>query len=50
MWRCAVLLLSIPLLAEEKVGYRILEDRLTGGGSCFNCRQPIPGVWRAPAI
>jgi len=31
----------------RRIGYRILEDRLTGRGSCFNCRQPIPGVWRA---
>src|SRR5467141_1138902 len=33
----------------RRVGYRILEDQLTGRGRCFNCRQPIPGVWRAPA-
>src|SRR3989441_1441600 len=33
----------------RRVGYRILEDRLTGKGRCFNCRQPIPGVWRALA-
>ena len=33
----------------RRIGYRILEDRLTGRGSCFNCREPIPGVWRAPA-
>jgi len=31
----------------RRMGYRILEDRLTGRGSCFSCRQPIPGVWRA---
>jgi pyruvate formate lyase activating enzyme len=31
----------------RRVGYRILEDRLTGRGSCFQCRQPIPGVWHA---
>jgi pyruvate formate lyase activating enzyme len=30
----------------RRVGYRILEDRLTGRGSCFKCQQPIPGVWR----
>jgi pyruvate formate lyase activating enzyme len=30
----------------RRIGYRILDDRLTGRGSCFNCRQPIPGVWR----
>jgi len=33
----------------RRIGYRILDDRLTGRGSCFNCRQRIPGVWRAPA-
>jgi pyruvate formate lyase activating enzyme len=31
----------------RRIGYRILDDRLTGGGNCFNCRQPIPGVWHA---
>src|SRR6266513_2256225 len=30
----------------RRVGYRILEDRLTGRGRCFNCQQLIPGVWR----
>ena len=30
----------------RRIGYRILEDRLSGRGSCFNCQQPIPGVWR----
>ena len=30
----------------RRIGYRILDDRLTGRGSCFNCRQQIPGVWR----
>jgi pyruvate formate lyase activating enzyme len=34
----------------RRIGYRILDDRLTGRGSCFNCRQPIPGVWRSPAV
>jgi pyruvate formate lyase activating enzyme len=34
----------------RRMGYRILDDRLTGRGSCFNCQQPIPGVWRSPAI
>ena len=34
----------------RRIGYRILDDRLTGRGSCFNCQQPIPGVWRSPAI
>jgi pyruvate formate lyase activating enzyme len=33
----------------RRTGYRILEDRLTGRGSCFKCGQPIPGVWRSPA-
>jgi pyruvate formate lyase activating enzyme len=30
----------------RRIGYRILDDRLSGRGSCFNCQQPIPGVWR----
>jgi pyruvate formate lyase activating enzyme len=30
----------------RRIGYRILEDRLSGRGSCFNCQQQIPGVWR----
>src|SRR5712692_8472495 len=33
----------------RRAGYRILEDRLTGRGTCFKCGQPIPGVWRPPA-
>jgi len=30
----------------RRIGYRILDDRLTSRGSCFNCQQQIPGVWR----
>ncbi|MEA2667152.1 MAG: pyruvate formate lyase activating enzyme, partial [Chloroflexota bacterium] len=30
----------------RRIGYRILDDQLTGRGSCFNCQQQIPGVWR----
>ena len=30
----------------RRIGYRILDNRLTGRGSCFNCQQQIPGVWR----
>jgi pyruvate formate lyase activating enzyme len=30
----------------RRIGYRILEDQLTGRGTCFKCRQQIPGVWR----
>jgi len=30
----------------RRIGYRILDDRLTGQGTCFNCQQQIPGVWR----
>jgi pyruvate formate lyase activating enzyme len=30
----------------RRIGYRILDDRLSGRGSCFNCQQQIPGVWR----
>ena len=31
----------------RRIGYRILDDRLTGRGSCFNCGQRIPGIWQA---
>jgi pyruvate formate lyase activating enzyme len=30
----------------RRIGYRILDDRLSGRGTCFNCQQQIPGVWR----
>ena len=33
----------------RRIGYRIVDDGLTGRGSCFHCGQPIPGVWRTPA-
>jgi AmmeMemoRadiSam system radical SAM enzyme len=33
----------------RRIGYRILEDRLTGHGRCFNCQQLIPGVWEQAA-
>ena len=29
----------------RRIGYRILEDRLTGVGRCFHCGLTIPGVW-----
>jgi pyruvate formate lyase activating enzyme len=29
----------------RRFGYRILEDRLSGSGRCFNCGNSIPGVW-----
>ncbi len=29
----------------RRFGYRILEDRLSGTGRCFNCGNSIPGVW-----
>jgi pyruvate formate lyase activating enzyme len=30
----------------RRIGYRILDDRLSGRGSCYKCQQQIPGVWR----
>ena len=33
----------------RRIGYRILDDRLTGRGACLRCGQPIPGVWSKPA-
>jgi pyruvate formate lyase activating enzyme len=29
----------------HRVGYRIVENRLTAEGHCPTCRQPIAGVW-----
>jgi len=29
----------------RRIGYRILDDRLTGVGRCFRCGQGIPGIW-----
>lgn len=29
----------------QRVGYRIVENRLTPDGRCPTCRQPIAGVW-----
>jgi pyruvate formate lyase activating enzyme len=29
----------------RRIGYRILEDRLTGHGRCVTCGLQIPGVW-----
>ncbi|MEO6798167.1 MAG: AmmeMemoRadiSam system radical SAM enzyme [Candidatus Dormibacter sp.] len=29
----------------RRVGYRILEDHLSGSGRCRRCQRPIPGVW-----
>ena len=33
-----------PLL--RRIGYRILERRLTPDGRCPQCNDPIPGVWQ----
>jgi pyruvate formate lyase activating enzyme len=33
----------------RRIGYRILEDRLSGAGHCFRCGQVIPGVWQTRA-
>ena len=30
----------------ERVGYRILDYRITPEGACPGCGTPIPGVWR----
>jgi pyruvate formate lyase activating enzyme len=29
----------------RRIGYRILEDHLTGEGRCLRCGQEIPGIW-----
>ena len=33
----------------RRVGYRILDDRLTGVGCCYRCSEGIPGVWKSTA-
>jgi len=33
----------------RRIGYRILEDHLTGVGHCYGCGGQIPGVWRTGA-
>jgi len=33
----------------RRIGYRILEDHLTGVGHCYRCGGQIPGVWRTGA-
>ena len=30
----------------RRFGYRILEDRLSGSGRCFQCGNSIPGIWQ----
>jgi len=30
----------------RRFGYRILEDRLSGSGRCFQCGNSIPGMWQ----
>ena len=32
-------------LLVERLGYRILSNRIGAGGRCPDCRQVIPGVW-----
>jgi pyruvate formate lyase activating enzyme len=29
----------------RRIGYRIVEDRLTGRGRCSRCSRQIPGIW-----
>ncbi len=36
-------------LLIERVGYRILDYRITGGGTCPGCGVPVPGVWHGGA-
>ena len=33
----------------RRIGYRILEDRLTGRGRCLRCGYQIPGIWAGAA-
>lgn len=32
----------------SRLGFRILENRLTAAGSCPQCAQAIPGIWASP--
>ena len=32
----------------ERRGFRVLRNRLAGGGKCPHCRTAIPGVWGDP--
>jgi pyruvate formate lyase activating enzyme len=36
-------------LLVERVGYRILDYRLTPRGTCPKCEVPVPGLWRGGA-
>ncbi len=29
----------------ERFGYQILQDRLSGHGTCYKCGEKIPGIW-----
>lgn len=33
-------------LLVERVGYRILHNKLAGRGTCPKCKTPIPGIWK----
>lgn len=32
----------------ERLGFRVLKNRISAGGACPDCGAPIPGVWRVP--
>jgi pyruvate formate lyase activating enzyme len=36
---------SCRTLLVERLGFRVLQNRLAAGGLCPSCRTPIPGVW-----
>ncbi len=36
--KCSTLLI-------ERLGYQILQDRLSGSGACYKCGEKIPGIW-----
>ncbi len=33
-------------LLVERYGYRILQDRLSGRGTCYKCGEKIAGIWK----
>jgi pyruvate formate lyase activating enzyme len=34
-------------LLVERIGFRVLRNRVTGEGNCPHCGMAIPGIWHA---
>ena len=39
---------SCDIRLIERTGYRIVDQRITGMGTCPRCAMTIPGIWRNP--